>query len=141
MTTATEAKWRITGEWATAANITGAAWRSVEGFSFDEVNEEGLVYRYSMIVIAADGVHASEVRAKACYGLVNAFYANHSVDEWNDQVLAGLRAAARHGITGEVDLCVKHQLLDCDEMMHAAQVLLENEDEDNCDACDKAATI
>lgn len=141
MATATQAKWSVAGEWATAANITGTAWRSSEGFTFDEVNEEGLVYRYEMIVIASDGVHASLVKAKACYGLVNAYYERHGVNAWNDQVLAGLRAAARHGITGEVDLCVKHQLLDCEEMYHAAAVLLENEDEDNCDACDKAATI
>jgi hypothetical protein len=141
MTAATKAKWRITGEWATAANITGTAWRSPDDFVIDEVNEEGLTYRYEMLGIYPDGVNVWVAKAQACYGLVNTVYANSGTSAWMDAVLTGLRSAARLGIHGVVDLCAKHPTLTCDEMMHAAQVLLENEDCDGCEPCTVAASL
>ena len=130
---ATATEWVITGEWATAPNITGSAWRNAGGYMVDEVNDRGLTYRYELVALSLGG----RPKATACYGLANLYWEHHSVAAWLDLVLSVLLAQ------GSTDLCGTHSAVGftCEQVNHAAQVALGNEDCEGCEPCDSAGGL
>ena len=130
---ATATEWVITGEQATAANITATSWRNADGYLVNEVNDQGLTYRYELVAFSLDG----RPKATACYGLANLYWEHHSIAAWLDLVLSVLRSQ------GNTDLCRTHSAVgfDCEQVYHAAQVVLGNEDCDGCEPCDSAGGL
>lgn len=119
-----------------AANITAIKWSHTgTGATITETNREGLTYLYERIVIAADGVNVEPQAATICYGFAEAYADHLGLDRWLGLVAVSLPLSSftKKGLLRMCD--VVHEGYTCDEMLHAGQVRLGNEDCDGCAPC------
>jgi len=93
-----------------------------------EVNREGLYIMYYFT--AADALLNENKVADICYGW------DLAMSEGDDAVRGAWLNRVADNIGNDPMTC-EHDHFTCNEMFHAAQVLLGNEDEDNCAVCEQ----
>jgi hypothetical protein len=77
---------------------------------------------------AADAMNNDNQAANICYGW------DLLMSEGEDSVRGAWMNSVADNIGNDVMTC-EHGAVDCERMFHAAQVILGNEDEDECDVC------
>ena len=120
--------WNLVHDESLRADRTLTIWRN-EGRdrTLFEVNREGLYIMYYFT--AADALNNDNQAANICYGW------DLVMSEGDDAVRGAWMNRVSDNIGNDVMTC-EHTGFTCDEMFHAAQVILGNEDEDNCAVCE-----
>lgn len=120
--------WNLVHDESLRADRTLTIWRN-EGRdrTLFEVNREGLYISYYFT--AADALNNDNKAADICYGW------DLVMSEGDDAVRGAWMNRVSDNIGNDVMTC-EHTGFTCDEMFHAAQVILGNDDEDNCAVCE-----
>jgi len=120
--------WNLVHDESLRADRTLTIWRN-EGRdrTLFEVNREGLYISYYFT--AADALSNDNKTADICYGW------DLVMSEGDDAVRGAWMNRVSDNIGADTLSC-EHTGFTCDEMFHAAQVILGNEDEDNCAVCE-----
>jgi hypothetical protein len=128
--------WKSVEDEALAADITTTKWVNAgTGATITETNEQGLRYTYERIVIATDGVNVEPQAATICYGFAESYADHLGLDRWLGLVAVSLPLSS-FTKSGVLSMCdVVHEGYTCDQMLHAGQVRLGNEDCDGCAPC------
>ncbi len=128
--------WKSVEGEALAADITTTKWTNTgTGATITETNEQGLRYTYERLVIAADGVNVEPQAATICYGFAEAYADHLGLDRWLGLVAVALPLSS-FTKSGVLSMCeVVHSGYTCDQMLHAGQVRLGNEECDGCAPC------
>ena len=128
--------WKAGETESLAADMTTTKWTHTgTGATITELNEQGLRYLYERMVIAADGVNVEPQAAVVCYGFAEAYADHLGLDRWLGLVAVSLPLSSftKKGLLRMCD--VVHEGYTCDQMLHAGQVRLGNEDCDGCAPC------
>ena len=128
--------WKSAEGEALAADITTTKWTNTgTGATITETNEQGLRYTYERIVIATDGVNVEPQAATICYGFAESYADHLGLDRWLGLVAVSLPLSS-FTKSGVLSMCeVVHSGYTCDQMLHAGQVRLGNEECDGCAPC------
>jgi hypothetical protein len=128
--------WKSAEGEALAADITTTKWVNAgTGATITETNEQGLRYTYERIVIATDGVNVEPQAATICYGFAESYADHLGLDRWLGLVAVSLPLSS-FTKSGVLSMCeVVHSGYTCDQMLHAGQVRLGNEECDGCAPC------
>lgn len=128
--------WKSVEGEALAADITTTKWTNTgTGATITETNEQGLRYTYERVVIATDGVNVEPQAATICYGFAESYADHLGLDRWLGLVAVSLPLSS-FTKSGVLSMCeVVHSGYTCDQMLHAGQVRLGNEDCDGCAPC------
>jgi hypothetical protein len=120
--------WNLVHDESLRADRTLTIWRN-EGRdrTLFEVNREGLYISYYFT--AADALNNDNKTADICYGW------DLVMSEGDDAVRGAWMNRVSDNIGADTLSC-EHTGFTCDEMFHAAQVILGNDDEDNCAVCE-----
>jgi hypothetical protein len=120
--------WNLIHDESLRADRTLTIWRSESSDrTLFEVNREGLYISYYFT--AADALNNDNKAADICYGW------DLVMSEGSDAVRGAWMNSVADNIGNDAMTC-EHIRFTCDEMFHAAQVILGNDDEDNCAVCE-----
>jgi hypothetical protein len=120
--------WNLVHDESLRADRTLTIWRN-EGRdrTLFEMNREGLYISYYFT--AQDAINNDNKTADICYGW------DLVMSEGDDAVRGAWMNRVADNIGADTLSC-EHTGFTCEEMFHAAQVILGNDDEDNCAVCE-----
>lgn len=119
--------WDLIHDESLRADRTLTIWRNnANDRTLFEVNREALYISYYFT--AADAMLNENKAADICYGW------DFLMSEGDDAIRAAWLNRVASNVGGDPLTC-EHDKWSCDQMFHAAQVILGNEDEDNCAVC------